>query len=185
MDELLNKVKKELREIGEKGVTAANLDVAFKLADIAKDLEKIKKMEREEREEEEGGYGMRSYRGGYPHEIPGPYWGDHGGRDNYREGWRVTREGGNYGARDGGGYSARGGRYGHDKMAECLDKIANSMDMYSQDKERYHGDDRRVIEGLETMMFGICMFVESAMDFAETAEEKEIIRKHIRKLQQI
>ena len=27
MDELLNKVKKELREIGEKGVTAANLDV--------------------------------------------------------------------------------------------------------------------------------------------------------------
>lgn len=177
MDELLNKVKKELREIGEKGVTAANLDVAFKLADIAKDLEKVKKMEREEREEEEGGYGMRSYRGGYPHEIPGPYWGDHGGRDNYREGWRVTREGGNYGA--------RGGRYGHDKMAECLDKIANSMDMYSQDKERYHGDDRRVIEGLETMMFGICMFVESAMDFAETAEEKEIIRKHVRKLQQI
>lgn len=176
MDELLNKVKKELREIGEKGVTAANLDVAFKLADIAKDLEKIKKMEREEHEEE-GGYGMRSYRGGYPHEIPGPYWGDHGGRDNYREGWRVTREGGNYGA--------RGGRYGHDKMAECLDKIANSMDMYSQDKERYHGDDRRVIEGLETMMFGICMFVESAMDFAETAEEKEIIRKHVRKLQQI
>jgi hypothetical protein len=29
------------------------------------------------------------------------------------------------------------------------------------------------------------MFVETAMDFAETPEEKEIIRKHIQKLKNI
>jgi hypothetical protein len=31
-------------------------------------------------------------------------------------------------------------------------------------------------------MYGVCMMVETAMDFAETPEEKEIIHKHIQKL---
>ena len=40
-------------------------------------------------------------------------------------------------------------------------------------------------EGLEKLMYGICMFVETVMDFAETPEEKEIIRKHIQKMKGI
>jgi hypothetical protein len=32
-------------------------------------------------------------------------------------------------------------------------------------------------------MYGVCMFVETAMNFAETPEEKEVVRKHIRKLE--
>lgn len=182
MDELLSKVKKELREIGEKGITAANLEVAYKLVDIAKDIGEIKEQEREEKEEG-GSYGMRDYRGGYPYEIPGPYMeGGYGARGNYREGGYGAR--GNY--REGGyGRQGQGGRYGHDKLAECLDRIANGMDMYGYDKERYQGNDHRVVEGLEKMMYGVCMFVESAMDFAETPEEKEVIRKHIRKIESI
>ena len=43
----------------------------------------------------------------------------------------------------------------------------------------HSGDESRVIEGLEKLMYAMCMFVESAMDFAETPQEKEVIRKHI------
>ena len=38
MDELLRKVKKELDSIGEKGLTASNLDTTYKLIDIYKDI---------------------------------------------------------------------------------------------------------------------------------------------------
>ena len=36
--------------------------------------------------------------------------------------------------------------------------------------------------GLEKLMYALCMFVESTMEFAESPREKEIIRKHIDKL---
>jgi hypothetical protein len=64
-----------------------------------------------------------------------------------------------------------------------LDRIADGKDMYEHDKGRYRGDDERVLEALEKMMYGVCMFVETAMNFAETPEEKEVVRKHIRKLE--
>ena len=158
MDELLHKVKKELREIGEKGITAANLEVAYKLADIAKDLGEIKE---QERKEGGGEHGMKYY--------------DDRERDNYpaRDYGRRMYRGDDYGARR---------YYGHDKLAECLDRIANGMDMYARDKEHYHGSDQRVVEGLDMMMYGVYMFVESAMDFAETPEEKEVIHKHLHKI---
>lgn len=38
---------------------------------------------------------------------------------------------------------------------------------------------------LKKMMYAVCMFVESAMDFAESPEEKEIIRKHVQKLKNL
>jgi hypothetical protein len=40
-------------------------------------------------------------------------------------------------------------------------------------------------EGLEKTMYAVCTLVESLMDSAETAEEKEIIRKHIEKIKNI
>jgi hypothetical protein len=40
-------------------------------------------------------------------------------------------------------------------------------------------------EGLDRLMYGICMLVESTMDFAETPQEKEIIRKHIQKIKNV
>lgn len=47
------------------------------------------------------------------------------------------------------------------------------------------GDSERMYDGLEKLMYAICMFIESTMDFAESPEEKEIIRKHIQKLKNI
>ena len=142
MDELLEKVKKELKEIGNAGISAANLDVTYKLVDIAKDIGEIKEQE----EKLKGGKGMR-------YSYDSRYEGDYG-------------------------------RRGHDgRLAACEDRIAEGRDSYEYCRSRYRGDDERVIEGLEKLMYGVCMFVETAMNFAESPEEKEVIRKHVRKLE--
>ena len=44
------------------------------------------------------------------------------------------------------------------------------------------GTQERMNEGLEKLMYATCVFIESMMDFAETPEEKEIIRRHIHKI---
>jgi hypothetical protein len=68
-----------------------------------------------------------------------------------------------------------------------MDRIMDGVDQYEYGKERYMhgGDDARVMEGLEKIMYAVCMFVESAMDFADTPQEKELIRKHIQKIKNI
>jgi hypothetical protein len=38
MDELMRRVKKELSTIADKGLTSSNLDTAYKLIDIYKDI---------------------------------------------------------------------------------------------------------------------------------------------------
>jgi hypothetical protein len=79
--------------------------------------------------------------------------------------------------------------YGHfdERLYERLDKIAEAMDdyMYGRDRYRDSGGQDRMEEGLEKVMYGICTLVESIVDFAETPEEKEIVRKHIDKIHNI
>ncbi len=161
MRKLTDEVKKELREVEEQGINMNNLDTTFKLVDILKDLKKIEKMEGEE---------MNEYN------IRGRY-----------------RDGGDYGD---GNYGRRGvpgsgrGRYsdGDGRMREHLDRIMDGMEMYEYGRERSrygHGDDERLYDGLEKLMYAICMFVESTMEFADTPQEKEIIRKHVQKMARI
>lgn len=94
---------------------------------------------------------------------------------------------GDYGNR--GGYNNRGGgNYnGYNRMKEHLDRINDGVEMYDYGRERYqHGDsEERIYEGLEKLMYAVCMFVESTMDFAETPEEKDIIRRHVQKMSSI
>ena len=146
MDKLKEQIKKELTEIENKGINASNLELISKLADIYKDLGEIEKLE-------EGGREMRDY---------GRY------RDNYRENYRDEgyNARGNY--RDGGYNDGYGRRYS--RMRDYMDRMADGMDQYEYGKERYmHGeDDSRVMDGLEKLMYAMCMFVESVMDFAET-----------------
>ena len=166
MDKILENVKKELKEIGEQGLSSENLEITSKLSEIYKNL-----VEAEEERGEMGrynNYGTRGYR-----EIYRDYGDYNGYRGDYgRRG--VPGTGGRY--RDGENYPAPS------RMREHLDRIADGTDMYEYGRGRYMhgGDEERMYEKL---MFGICMFVESAMDFAETPQEKEIIRKHIHKMQ--
>lgn len=154
MHKLYDNIKKELEKIEETGLNSGNLDTAYKLLNMGKNVKKIDKLEKEEKEGRmmryEDDYGARGrYRGD-----------DYGARGRYRDGQRYER------------------MYGH------IEKMEDGIDMYSYGKDRYRdsGDTSRVMEGLEKLMYGVCMMVETAMDFAETPEEKEVIHKHIQKL---
>lgn len=154
MHKLYDNIKKELEKIEETGLNSGNLDTAYKLLNMGKNVKKIDKLEKEEKE----GRMMR-------------YEDDYGARSRYRDD--------SYGAR---GRYRDGQRY--ERMYGHIEKMEDGIDMYSYGKDRYRdsGDTSRVMEGLEKLMYGVCMMVETAMDFAETPEEKEVIHKHIQKL---
>lgn len=174
MNKLIENARDELHKVEGTGINSSNLDVIYKLASITKNLMKIEEKEREEEEMygeyRERGYGARDSRGRY---REGGYNGD-GYPDRYS------------------GYNDSHGRervpmremYGHDRWSEQLDRFMDGADAYQYGRSRYRdsGDTGRLHEGLEKLMYGVCMLVESTMDFAETPEEKDIIRKHIQKL---
>ncbi len=167
MHKLMEQIKKELVEIEEKGINASNLELIGKLADIYKDLGEIEKMDK-------GGQEMLEY---------GRY--REGGYGAYRDGGYNARGGGGGGYREGGYNDGYGRRYS--RMRDHMDRMMDGVDQYEYGKERYMhgGDDGRVMEGLEKIMYAVCMFVESAMDFADSPQEKELIRKHIQKIKNI
>lgn len=173
MHKLVQDIKKELKKIEETGLNSGNLDAVGKMVDILKDIHKIDKMEEES--------GMKEY--GY---IEGNEYGRSGspyneGRGGYGARMRDSRgrymESGNYG---------RGGNFINmdPRMWDRLERIMDGADMYNYGRERYRGGDseERMYDGLEKLMYALCTFVESTMDFAETPQEKEIIRKHIQKM---
>jgi hypothetical protein len=65
MKELLRKVEKELESIGEKGITSSNLDTAYKLIDIYKDIKEACYYEDQINSEDSYGARERDSRGRY------------------------------------------------------------------------------------------------------------------------
>ena len=174
MDRLYDLAKKNIREIEEVGLNMSNVEFAGELVDIIKDINEIN-----EKEGQGMAYGMpyRGYDDNYGRR--GMYRDNGGYNGNYSGGYRDYPE---YGRRGGGSYGHDGGR-----LVEYLNRIMDAYDMYDFGKERYHsGDDSgRMHDGLEKLMYALCSFVESAMEFAETPEEKEVIRKHIQKMKNL
>lgn len=172
MEKLINNIKKELKDIEEQGLSSSNLETAYKLTDILKNIKEINKMEEKGRYMD---YREDSYRGGH-------YRDDY--RDKGRDFVRRYRDDNGYGRYDRMIPPYRGNDY---RMRDKMERIMEGVDMYEYGKERYmHGDnDERLYDGLEKLMYALCVFIESTMEFAETPQEKEIIRKHIQKLQDI
>ena len=180
MDKLIEKIEKELRVFEEQGITSSNLGTIGELADVYKDL-----LEAEEKKKGRGEYGMR-----YPREgSRNVYMPIYRGRGDYEYNGRMY---GNeymddgYGRMNGRG----GGSYRHNPMEHLFDKlnrILEHMEEYIDGKDRYHAGAHQghMAEGLEKTMYAVCTLVESLMDSAETADEKEIIRKHIEKIKNI
>lgn len=175
MHKILQEIKKELKEIEQTGLNAGNLDAVDKMVDIYKDIVEIVEMEGEKmRDYEMYGARARDSRGRYME-----------GRGGYNErGYNEDR--GGYNDDHGRGGYGRGGNFINidPRMMERLDRIWDGADMYQYGRDRYRGGDseERMYDGLEKLMYAVCTFVESTMDFAETPQEKEIIRKHIQKL---
>lgn len=181
MEKIMEMVKKELGEIEGKGLSSNNLELAGKLANIYKDLAKGKHYEEKQ---EKGGQEMTDY---------GRYRDSNNYRDGYRDGYNDGGSGGSGGYSAYSDYGRRGvpgsgrGRYRNSRMQEHIERMREGADEYEYGKERYMhgGDESRVVEGLEKLMYAVCMLVESTMDFAETPAEKEIVRKHIQKISRI
>lgn len=183
MDKLIEKIENELKVFEEQGITSSNLATIGALADAYKDLVEAKE---KKNETERGEYGMR-----YPREgsrnVYMPIYRERGNYE-YNDGGR-----GNYNYMDGGynGYmEGRGGNYRHSPMEHLFDKmnrLFDHMEYYVDGKDRYHAGAHsgHMTEGLEKTMYAVCTLVESLMDSAETADEKEIIRKHIEKIKNI
>lgn len=88
--------------------------------------------------------------------------------------------------RDRGRYMDRP-RMRDDRIYQHLDRIMEGADDYQYGRDRYRdsGSYDRMEEGLEKLMYAVCVFVESMCDFAETPEEKEIIRRHVQKIKSV
>lgn len=82
-------------------------------------------------------------------------------------------------------------RYNHypldERSERHFDRMREGMYNYNEGKSRYRDGDskQRMIDGVEMTMGAIVNFVESMVDFAETATEKEIVRKYVDKLKNI
>lgn len=173
MEELLRKVKKELENIGDKGLSSSNLDTTYKLIDIYKDIKEACYYEDQVENDTYGARGRGRGRGRYR---------DDDDYDNY----------GRQGSGSGGGRSnGYGGNYGHfpldERTERQFDRMREGMYNYNEGKNRYRDGDskQRMIDGVEMTMGAIVNFIESMVDFAETPSEKEIVRKYVDKLKNI
>lgn len=188
----MEKVKKELENIAEKGLSASNLETTYKLIDIYKDIKEAEYYESEIKEEQGGDYSMpqrRDSRGRYMNDGYDRYYDPviHGGYDNrgYDNRGYDNRSG------HGGTWEAQG-RYNNypfldERSERYMERMMEGMDAYNEGRDRYrHGEnDTRMMDGIEMAMAAVCMFVESIAEFAETPKEKEIIRKHLEKMKKI
>lgn len=169
MEALLKKVKKELDNIADKGITSSNLEATNKLVDIYKDLKEVCAME------DGGEQGMYGARGRYRDSD----W-DH---DNY------DARGGRGGSSSGRGSYNGSYRYYplDDRMERYFTRMREGMENYNAGRNRYMdgGSQDRMIDGIEMTMSAVVTFVEALVDFAETSEEKEIVRKYVEKLKKI
>lgn len=158
MEELFRKVKKELSSIGDKGLTSSNLDTAYKLIDIYKDIKEADYYDCMMKEEDSN-YGARGRdsRGRYR----GDDWDEH---DNY------------------GRYYPLDERYDR-----YFNRMKDGLYAYNEGRTRYRDGDskEKMIDGVDMAMGALVNFVEYMMDNTETQQEKEVIRKHIDKLKKV
>lgn len=175
LDKFIDKIEKELSLVAEKGLTNANLEATCKLVDIYKKVKESEYYQNEIDCFKGGDYGMRPWR-----DERDFYRNDRYDNDYSRGGY--DRE---------GRWEARGSYNSYPYMDErskrYIDRMMEGVDSYNEGKERYrHGEkDGRMVDGIEMTMAAVCMFVESLAEFAETSQEKEIIRKHIEKMKKI
>lgn len=156
MKELLKKVEKELEAIGDKGLSSSNLDTTYKLIDIYKDIKEACYYEDMTKEDS---YGARS------RDSRGRY-----NENNY-----------NRGDYDYNYYPL------NDREERYLERIREGVRDYNEGRNRYrdgHSKDR-MIDGVDMAMGALVNFVEYMMDYAETNQEKDVIRKHIEKLKNL
>lgn len=157
MHELLDKVKRELDKIGDKGLTSSNLETTYKLIDIYKDIKEAK------------------------------YYEDMCKEDSYNERQRDSRgrymenQGRSYNKLHYYPWDERTERY-FEKMRDSMDNYNEGKDRYKHGDEK---EREQMIDGIDMAMSALVSFVETIYDHTETQKEKDIIHEHIEKLKRL
>lgn len=180
MEKLCKVVEQELEKIAEKGLTTANLETAYKLVDIYKDL---KNTEYWETKGEYYDYVLGEMQGGYSHD--GMYAMD---EDEYAMRGRKRDRMGRYARNDGMMHDdrMRGGKRDY-AMAMGRDPM---YDRYMDSKKSYRSDKsadgkQRLMDSLEDYMDDFTEKIKEMHRDADTPEERELISKFMAKLQNI
>ena len=171
MEKLLRNVEKELEKIADKGISSSNLDTTYKLIDIYKD---IKESCYYDYQTEDGSYNarMRDGKGRYMQSDEGRY----NNSKYYTDDWNTSDR---YNMDDYNPHTERMNKY--------VMRMKDGINSYNYGKDRYmkSGSQERLVDGIDMIMSAICSFVEELSDYAETNQEKEIIRKHLNKMKNI
>ena len=178
MEKLCRIVEDELHKMADKGLNTSNIDAAYKLADIYKDIKNTEYWDIKSEyymavlDEMQGGYSQND---GYS------------GRKRDSRG-RYSRESGR--GSDGAAYARRGGYSRRDSYRGNGYSMNDGMnyDRYMDSKESYRSDKspeckQRLMDTLEEYMGEFSEQLEEMMRDSDCREEKEIITRYLKKLQ--
>lgn len=193
MKKLCELIESELHKIAEKGLTTSNLETAYKLVDMYKDLKNTEYWETKGEYydtilmEMQGGYSQND---GYSM-MEDDY--SMRGRKRDRMG-RYSREdgmGGQSYARGRGGRDNRGrNQYSRDGGYSQNDGGYSMYDRYMDAKQSYRSNQsmdgkQKLMESLEDYMDDFTEKIKEMARDADSAEERELINKFMNKLQTI
>lgn len=187
MKKLCELIETELHKIAEKGLTTSNLETAYKLVDMYKDLKNTEYWETkseyydtvlmEMQNGSEGGYSMMED--------------DYAmrGRKRDRMG-RYSRDDGMGGQSMARGRDGRGRGYSRDGSYAMNDGGYSMYDRYMDSKQSYRSNQsmdgkQRLMDSLEEYMDDFTEKIKEMARDSDFPEEKEMINKFIGKLQNI
>lgn len=192
MKKLCELIETELSKIAEKGFTSTNLDTAYKMVDIYKD---IKNMEYWDTKGEYYDYVLMEMQGGYSERDHSMMDDDYAmrGRKRDRMG-RYSREDGMM--RDGQSMARNGRRdnRGRNQYSRdggyAMDGGYSMYDRYMDAKQSYRSNQsidgkQKLMESLEDYMDDFTEKIKEMSRDADSAEERELINKFMNKLQTI
>lgn len=184
MKKLCELIESELSKIAEKGLTTSNLETAYKLVDMYKDLKNTEYWETKGEyydtvlAEMQGGYSERDY----------PMM-----EDDYSMRGRKRDRMGRYSRDDGmmrDGQSMARGRGGRGRGYSMNDGGNSMYDRYMDSKMSYRSNQsmdgkQKLMDSLEDYMDDFTEKIKEMHRDADTPEEREMISKFMTKLQNI
>lgn len=191
LERLCRVVEEEIGKIADKGLNTGNLDTAYKLIDIYKDMKEAEsytaKKEYYEMETESGGYSERRKR-----DSMGRYSRNDGMMGNsYEEesSYARGRQGNNRGGynREGRGYSRDGG-YSNNYLMDG--GYSGNYGRYMDSKQSYRSSKspeckQRLMETLEEYMDDFSKQMEEMLRDSDCQEERNTIKRYLEKIKNI
>lgn len=161
MYRLCQRIVEELDKIAEKGLTSSNLENAYKLVDMYKDIKNTEYWETK-----------AQY---YMQEMGGEYSQRNQRRDS--RGRYARNDGGNYTGNVGYSYAGNG------RAGESYDRYMDSKRSYRNSHS--DGCKQRMMDTLDEYMESFAAQIEEMMRDADCREEKETISRYLQKLKEL